>query len=72
MKGDRLKLQRETLEKIKTLNEWEKDRWFTSSEIYRVTLNTINALVRKGILEEAEPFGISGAVYFRWTGKELE
>ena len=69
---DRLKLQRDTLEKIKKINEWESGRWFTQTELQGVTLHTINALVNKGVLEEAEPFGISGAVYYKWTGKELE
>ncbi len=70
--ADRLKLQKDTLEKIKKFNDWESGRWFTQTELQGVTLHTINALVNKGVLEEVEPFGISGAVYYRWTGKELE
>lgn len=46
-------------------------RLFTQEEV-RVNLNTLNALGTKKILEYEEPFGLDGAGYWKWTGKELE
>lgn len=112
---DRLKLQRTTLEKIKKINDLQKEelkeiifklsndvlavlrsrdgsleefpetlaqlmgetdiggfkRLFTQEEV-RVNLNTLNALCTKKILDFEEPFGLDGAGYWKWTGKELE
>lgn len=44
----------------------------TQSELPGVTMHTFNALTEKAFLEESEPFGIDGAMYWRRTGKELE
>lgn len=116
MNTDRNKLQRTTLEKIKKLNDLQKDelvdivmaytekaidvinerggevehditetlaellkessfggfrRMITQEEI-RVTKNTLNGLLNKGILTDDEPYKLEGTVYYRWTGKELK
>lgn len=47
-------------------------KMFVQAELPDVTLHTIDALERKKVLEESEPFGLDGAVYYKWTGKELE
>ncbi|MDD4588800.1 MAG: hypothetical protein PHG06_00025 [Parabacteroides sp.] len=73
--------QKETLETIKKLNDIPNDdgshidgykRLFTQAELPGVTLHTLNALEEKGFLVEDEPFGLKGAMYWKWTGKEIE
>lgn len=116
MRRDRNQLQRTTLDKIKKVNELQKDelidivmrmtdkaidiinerggevehditetlaqlmvetgfggfkKMFTQEEV-GVTRNTLNALGVKNVLEYDEPFGLDGAGYWKWTGKELE
>lgn len=73
MKGDRSRIQKEAVDRIKELNEWEPGRKFTQCELLGITGNTINALVKKGIIKTVEdaPFEKYGFHYYIWTGKEL-
>jgi hypothetical protein len=74
VKRDKPIIQIDALEQIKKLNVWEQGRAFTQCELIGITGNTINALLRKGIIEivEGTPFEEYDLHYYRWTGKELE
>lgn len=72
---DRLKIQKDTLDKIKRLNEWESGRKFTQFELKQVagfTAHTMRALFRKGVINLVKDAPLDGPEYYIWTGKELE
>jgi hypothetical protein len=69
---DRVRIQKEALKKIKMLTG-NSDRWFVQVEIPGISKSTLNALVRKGCLQESRSdFGEIGPMYYSWTEKELE
>ncbi len=77
MKEDRLRFQRDAVEKIKILNAWEPGRKFTRSEFKDITGhtgNTFNALLNKGIVKIVEntPFEEYDLYYYVWTGKGVK
>jgi len=71
--------QKEALEQIQDLHLWmignlhetDQDCWFTQDQLNRVTLHTLRALERKGVIE-SKVYSEMHIIYYRWTGKELE
>lgn len=65
--------EKEALQKVKRLNEVYPRHGIVQEELPRVSKNTLNALVSKGVLRVDEGvFGEDGPVYYYWTGEELE
>jgi hypothetical protein len=72
-KDDRLKLQREALEKFKKLYSGPHDKGHVQEEMPRVSRSTLNALVKRGVLHATKGvFGEEGPDYYYWTEKEVE
>lgn len=69
----RIKLQKEAIEKFKVLVDYLHIKGHVQEELPRVSKATLNALVKKGVLQKSKgAFGEEGPDYYYWTGVELE
>jgi hypothetical protein len=71
---NRLKLQTAALDKVLKLDRFYGGiTCYVKEELPGVSQSTLNALVRKGVLDTSlGGLGRDGPVYYFWTGKELE
>ena len=59
------KKQKKAIEQIKAMEKYFGVRWFVQAELAGITLHTMDALVKKGCLEEQE---FENLPYYRFKG----